>query len=283
MRTVKDCLKRKESNPASVSIRELLDVIGRVAGLRNANANFKLRTKKALSWFDDYVAAMPDGLLYKYEDFVSEDFSVLEEYLGFPVTGKAEVPVKLQRVVRTKGCGDWRNWFTEEDVADYRKMLTPWLKKYGYDAEDWQLNAKPVIHSSHCSEYFMRLVKEHRGKAKISSGGSAKKTLPIAIRGFIDQAKPRIVAGWAIGSETGKPVRVALLVDGVQIAQVEANRFRPGLLKSGRHSTGECGFVFRFSPEKALPTGAEVVVQPVSGKGVFVNSPSLVCEPDEKS
>jgi hypothetical protein len=207
----------------------------------------------------------------------------LEKYLGFQVAGKAEVPEHFQRVVRTKGYGDWRNWFTEEDVDKYRKMISPWLEKYGYDANDWQLNPAPVIDASHCSEYFMRLVREQRENTGRNDVVLTTVPQPAVVNGRIVRAEPRVIAGWAIGPEVEKPVRVALLLNGTQIAQVEANRLRPGLQKRGLHPTGECGFVFRFGPDESLPVGAKVVVQPVSGNGVIKNSPCIIRDPDQPS
>ena len=282
---VHEILKRKENNPTGVSIREILTTIGSVTGAEKAADSQLVGIERALARFDEYVAVNPDSLLYRYEDFVSGNFSPLEEYLGFTIAGKAEVPGNLRRVVRTKGYGDWRNWFTEADVDTYRKVVSPWLEKYGYDANDWQLNAAPVIDASHCSEYFLRLVSEQR--ANTGRKDVVLTTVPQAavieeriIKGRIVRAEPRVIAGWAVGPEVEKPVRVALLVNGTQLAEVEANQSRPGLQKRGIHPTGDCGFIFRFGPDEALPAGAEVIVQPVSGNGVIRNSPCIICDPD---
>lgn len=279
--TVNEILKQKENDPSSVSVRQILTAIGRVSGVLKAADNQVLGIERSLARFDEYVAVNPDGLLYKYEDFVTGNFSLLEEYLGFSVGGKAEVPEHLLRVVRTKGYGDWRNWYTEEDVADYRHVISPWLKKYGYDADDWQLNPASAIDSSHCSEYFMRLVDEWREKNGKNDVVSVTGHQKAVVKGRIVRAEPRIIAGWAIGPEVEKTVRVALWLNGIQIAQVEANHLRPALKKRGLHPTGECGFVFRFSPDEALPVGAEVVVQPVSGDGSINNSPCVILDPDQ--
>lgn len=172
---VRECLEKKESSPSSVSIREILEVIGRVSGKPNMAGNRPKAVKAELVWLDDYVEVFPDGFLYKYEDFVSEDFAQLEKHLGVPLSGKAEVPGNFKRVNRTKTYGDWRNWFTAEDVQVYKPILAPWLKKYGYDAEDWEINAVPTIEREHCSGYFMRLVEEYREKAS----SKAKESVPV--------------------------------------------------------------------------------------------------------
>lgn len=171
VRIMRECLELKESSPSSVSIRKILEVIGSVSGKRNAVAHYRKRARDSLARFDDYVATMPDGLLYKYEDFVAGDYAPLVKHLGMSISGTADVPDELQRVSRTKGQGDWRNWFTEDDVRELRPLFAPWLEKHGYDADDWRLNANPSVNPAHCSLYFRRLVDEYREinsrKAKI--------------------------------------------------------------------------------------------------------------------
>ena len=120
------------------------------------------RTLDWLGWFDNYVGVIPDGLLYKYEDFASGNYESLSRHLGITIKGKARIPRGVERVARTMSFGNWRHWFTEQDVLDHKTLLVPWLEKYGYDAEDWSLAADPRISPAHCSEYFMRLVEEQR-------------------------------------------------------------------------------------------------------------------------
>lgn len=162
VRQVMECLIRKERDPSSVSILDVLEIAGRAEGKQDAVSDFVQGSKRSHGFFDDYFSSIRDSVLYYYEDFVSGKYSLLEEYLGMPLMGEAEVPDAYGRVNRTKGSGDWRNWFTEEDVLAFRPLFSPWLERYGYDPEDWALNASPVIRSEHCSEYYLRLVNERR-------------------------------------------------------------------------------------------------------------------------
>ena len=249
VRMMRECLQAKEANPSSVSLGTILGVIGKVTGRPRALAGFQERIQRSLAWFDDYVAAIPDGLLYKYEDFVSGEYAPLEKHLEMPMSGAAEVPDRLSRVTRTKAYGDWRNWFTEDDIREYRPLLSPWLDKYGYDAGDWQLNAEPSVDPAHCSLYYQRLVEESREKH--------------SHRAKIMRAEPGVVSGWMIGVDPGQPVRVALLVNGNEVAQAVADRPRPNLKKQGMHPTGQCGFVFQFEDGNSLKIGDQVAVQPL--------------------
>ena len=164
VRVVRDILEQKEASPSNVSIWKILEVMGKMTGKSNAAILQQKAARTSLALFDDYVKTIPDGLLYRYEDFVCGKYSPLEKHLGIPLTGVAEVPKRVERVIRTKRSGGWRDWFTEEDVRAYRPLLAASLEKYGYDAEDWGLNATPFIPPEHCSAYFMRLVDEQREK-----------------------------------------------------------------------------------------------------------------------
>lgn len=265
VRAVFECLVRKESDPSRMSIREVLEFIADVSGRKvNIFAKHLESIRQQYSWLGEYVATTPDTLLYKYEDFVSGVYVPLEKHLGMQITGAAEVPEKLNRVTRTKGFGDWRNWFTVDDVQKYRPSLTPWLEKYGYDADDWTLNAEPSITPEHCSKYFMRLVEERRWVQSRS------------LKGIILRADQKVVSGWVIGADPNHPIRVALLINGNEVAQAVADKSRPGIKEKGIHPSGMCGFDFRFEPGKALKIGDQVTVKPIGFDFIIKNSPCLV-------
>lgn len=293
---VHECLKRKEADPSSVSIIEILSAIGQATGVARNMDRYHERVGKTLAEFDAYVAAIPDGLLYKYEDFVSGEYAPIEQHLGMAMAGEAAVPDRLNRVVRTKGHGDWRNWFTAEDVESSKPLLSPWLEKYGYDSADWALNEKPVIDPAHCSAYYMRLVEEHRkkppvnkagrqavaGKGGAGKAGERNKAAGKDQIGNIVRAAPGVVAGWAIGSDLAKPVEVELLVNGISFGKMTADKPRPALKERGVHPTGHCGFVFKFGPSRQLKAGDEVTVRPLGEPISFRNSPRRVASKGEQ-
>lgn len=268
IKTVLKVLRRKEINPSKISIREIMDVVGDVSGKPRTAEHYRARIKNSLDWFDNFLAFMPETFLYKYEDFVVGDYAKLENYLGFQMSGEAEVPEKLKRVSRTKGSDNWRNWFTEEDVDFYEPILSPWLARYGYAAEDWRLNDSPMIQPQHCSKYFLQLIEEQR-----ELQGYAKEVI---LTGKIVRASPSNVSGWVIGSDNSVPTEVLLIVNGIERDQTLANKERPGLKKRGIHPTGNCGFNFKFKSDNMLSVGDEVVVRPVSGKFHLNNSPCLI-------
>jgi hypothetical protein len=255
---VRAALEAKEANPSGMSLAAILEVIGKATGRPRTATSFRERAKRALAWFDSYLATIPDGLLYKYEDFVSGEYARLQRHLGMRISGAAQVPDRLSRVARTKAYGDWRNWFTEDDVREFRPLLSPWLEKHGYDADDWQLSAEPSVDPAHCSLYYSRLVEESRAKN--------------SHRAKIMRAEPGLVAGWMIGADPAQPVQVALLVNGNEVARAVADRPRPNLKKQGMHPTGQCGFVFQFKDGDTLKVGDLVTVQPLDVKSAADNA-----------
>ena len=68
---VRQCLERKEQDPAAVSLTEILQLLRRVSGAPAiANHRHLARLAAHLEVFDSYCAATPDALLYRYEDLV---------------------------------------------------------------------------------------------------------------------------------------------------------------------------------------------------------------------
>jgi hypothetical protein len=65
-------------------------------------------------------------------------------------------------VSRRKAYGDWRHWYTEEDVAFYKPVYLPYMELIGYDRDDWTLSSEPVIESEYASMYIKGLVRKNR-------------------------------------------------------------------------------------------------------------------------
>lgn len=59
--------------------------------------------------------------------------------------------------MRKKAYGDWRHWFTENDVDFYKPAYTPYMEDVGYDCVDWNISPEPVIEPEFSSEYMQGL------------------------------------------------------------------------------------------------------------------------------
>ena len=102
-----------------------------------------------------------DWFFFTYEDMVGKNFDGLNQYLGFQAGEEAEVPTSTgkAKVVRKKAVGDWRHWFTEEDVALFTPAYLPYMEAIGYDCNDWALSPNPVIEPEYSSIYMKSLPK----------------------------------------------------------------------------------------------------------------------------
>jgi len=153
-------IRDKEANPRSISILDLLDRYNNLSGEKPAGAHTQPRSwaigsyAMALDFHRRHAALMT----YKYEDLIAGDLLPIERYLGIMVPeGEAVVDDAYDHVTRTKGSRDWKNWFTEADVAFFRPHLADYMQAYGY-TDDWALSDAPRIRPEHGSEFVRRSV-----------------------------------------------------------------------------------------------------------------------------
>ncbi|QAY79526.1 hypothetical protein [Sphingosinicella sp. BN140058] len=155
-------LRAKEANPLSVPLTELIGCFP-----QRPSERFDLSI-----WASHYRFAMiersfefhdrrPDIQVFRYEDLVANRFAGLEAYLGFPLGGTDAVTPELGRVLRTRGAGAWRNWFTPEDIPQLEPLLQPYLDRY-YPNADWRLAEAPSVERRHASDYVLRIANEQR-------------------------------------------------------------------------------------------------------------------------
>ncbi len=162
LNTYMDLLQGKEVDPGSISV---IDLIRTARSLDNPGFNWgswTQRIEERFVWMFGFLDNNPDYYLLKYEDFVSDRLARLENYLGFPVRGEAEVAGWAEIVARTKGFGDWKNWFTPEDINYFKPILTKPIQRFGY-SEDWDTNAIPIIKSEYCTKYVEKTINKKKG------------------------------------------------------------------------------------------------------------------------
>ncbi len=172
-------LVAKEIDPGSVSFLDLepanyFETLDAVADLWRREADD--------GWF-----------LFRYEDMIDGHYEALNRYLGFEIEPSAEVADGLSRVVRTKGYGDWRDWFTPPDVEFYASGgLQRYMEAFGYESSDWRLNQPQRIEPAHCSQYVTALFNDYELPASDATGsGTGQETRP-GIRLRMDETGGRI-------------------------------------------------------------------------------------------
>lgn len=152
-------LQSKQAQPRSVSLSELFPALWGGNALEAV-----CQDSRAISRLFIELADRPGFCVCRYEDFISGNLAGLERYLGFSLAGSADVAEDYQRVVRTRGSGAWRDWFTAEDVVVFQPLLRDYMQRFGYDCEDWALAATPHIEPRHAAEYVHKLIAERRAQ-----------------------------------------------------------------------------------------------------------------------
>ena len=153
-------LKQKESDPQSIALGTILEEV-----LHSLPGHSLTKTRqwleRQIAWLFAFEARLGDHCRIKYEDFIDGKTAALEEYLGFILTQDPQVDAAHNHVTRTKGYGNWKDWFVSQDVAYFRPVFEPYIRRYAYDPS-WQLNPQPVIRAEHCSQYVERTVGKRR-------------------------------------------------------------------------------------------------------------------------
>jgi len=160
-----ELVQKKEQNPRSIPFH----FICRYAGHNGWPITVKQVVEEEQVRYQnmvDFVKTLSeDWYLFTYENMVGKNFDGLNEYLGFEVEADGEVPKSTGKVkvVRKKAVGDWRHWFTEEDVEIYKPVYKSYMKLIGYDLEDWYLSPNPVIEPEYSSMYMKSLPRMKTG------------------------------------------------------------------------------------------------------------------------
>jgi hypothetical protein len=155
-----DLVLKKEKDPKSVPFHVICRYAGR--GERWPITTEEVVKTERLRYANmaEFVKRLgPEWFLFKYEDMVSGKYAGLNGYLGFEVEKEGQVPEAYGKVVRKRASGDWRHWFTEEDVEVFKPAYLPYMGIIGYDRNDWALSPTPVIEPEYSSVYMQSLPK----------------------------------------------------------------------------------------------------------------------------
>jgi len=150
---------KKEKNPRALPFYEICRYTGHNGSPRSAEdvvEEEKYRYQQMIRFINELGS---DWFLFTFEDMVAKKFDALNNYLGFVVQADANVPSASgkAKVIRKKSTGDWRHWFTEEDMALFKPAFMPYMDLIGYDYNDWKPDPSPVIESEFSSVYMQSL------------------------------------------------------------------------------------------------------------------------------
>jgi len=160
-----ELVQKKEQNPRSIPFHFICRYAGHNGWPITVEQVVEEEQVRYQNMVDFVKTLSEDWYLFTYENMVGKNFDGLNEYLGFEVEADGEVPKSTGKVkvVRKKAVGDWRHWFTEEDVEIYKPAYKSYMKLIGYDLEDWYLSPNPVIEPEYSSIYMKSLPRMKTG------------------------------------------------------------------------------------------------------------------------
>ena len=159
---------KKEKDPLSIPFSEICRYTGYNSSPRTVTEVIEEERNRYQKMSEFVKGLGSDWILFTFEDMVAKKFDALNDYLGFEVEADANVPSASgkAKVIRKKGTGDWRHWFTEEDMELFKPAYLSYMELIGYDCDDWQPDPNPVIEPEFSSVYLQSLPGK-AGKNKI--------------------------------------------------------------------------------------------------------------------
>ena len=154
-----DLVLKKEKDPRSIPFFEICRYTGHEDWPRSAEAVVAEEQHRYDQMLKFVNILDKDWFFYTFENMVENKVTALNDYLGFKIQTDAEVPSSSgkAKVIRKKASGDWRHWFTEEDIALFKPAVTPYMEFIGYDCSDWSVDPDPVIEPEYSSVYMQNL------------------------------------------------------------------------------------------------------------------------------
>lgn len=149
-------LKEKEANSKIVSVIRLFEIL--CDRDREDLNQYMMKRYESVS---EFVERYKNVEVVKYEDILQNSLHNLENYLGFSLAPKTQVKSDHAYVIRKKAEGDWKNWFTEEDIVFFKPILEKYMSQFEYP-NDWTLSAQPGILAKYSSAYFEKLIENKR-------------------------------------------------------------------------------------------------------------------------
>jgi hypothetical protein len=155
-------VERKEREPGAVAFHEIHRYTGDPGGPETLEQMVENEGRRYREMCDFVRGLGPDWFVFKYEDLVEERLAALSDYLGREIRPSSELRGADRVKARTKSYGDWRNWFTEEDVRVFAPLYSPYMELVGYDADDWRIASEPSIDPAKASGYMRHIATEGR-------------------------------------------------------------------------------------------------------------------------
>ena len=136
-------IKLKVEKPDAISVKYLFEETATLLG-RNASFGIGFGLKKSCLNTVDFAKTSAELFIVKYENYIDGHINDLVDYLGFNINCNVTVSEKLKRVERSKSYGEWKNWFTDEDIAFFKPIFHDYINFFGYENDYSLFSRKPI-------------------------------------------------------------------------------------------------------------------------------------------
>lgn len=158
-----ELVERKEKSPDSVSVLSLLNALSTCL-----DVPMSLMMEDTFKYFEFLRKNARMGFLLRYEDFMGNQITDLENYLGMVLTSGREVGARFDRTRRTSGYNNWKTFFLPEDMALFKSLHEHDMAAMAY--VDWELAPVAALNPEHGSLYLERLLDEaERRRSAVST------------------------------------------------------------------------------------------------------------------
>jgi len=157
-----EIVQAKERSPSSLSFTAFCAELNRLFEWSDFTSIWLMRESGRVAnraYWEYLHAEGGEGYLARYEEFVRGELRELESYLGLKLSPNRDVG-EFSRTRRSASWGNWREFFTAEDVAVLRPVIGATIKEMGYP--DWELKPVERLNPKHFSGYLVRLIEEAR-------------------------------------------------------------------------------------------------------------------------
>ncbi|MEO6871265.1 MAG: hypothetical protein ABI233_03485 [Chthoniobacterales bacterium] len=157
-------VRAKEENPATLSFARLCTEVNRIMRWNGYSSAWLFTESGQVanrSYWDFLRSLGKIGHVVRYAAFMQNDLTGLEDYLGFNLSTQREVG-EYGRTRRSASFGNWREFFTPEDVDLLRPQVGDLLVEMGYP--DWELRPVQQLNPEHFSGYLAKLIDEARAR-----------------------------------------------------------------------------------------------------------------------
>lgn len=157
-----DLVLEKEKDPSSVNLYQISS-INIHCGIASSLEAYAAVLKDEYDQFADDIFKLQDRnwCLVKYEDIILDSVQELNQYLEFEIakdiSNISNQKKAFSRTARTKSYGNWKNWFTQDDINFFKPIFEKSLQTLGYGTDDWNINLNQNIDPKTSSEYMINL------------------------------------------------------------------------------------------------------------------------------